>query len=46
LTAEKISYTPEDRRPQMTVMFYKITKGELSLEKVIKLERKAEWLGW
>jgi hypothetical protein len=28
------------------VMFYKITKGELSLEKVIKLERKAEWLGW
>jgi hypothetical protein len=46
LTAEKINYTPEDRRPQMTVMFYKITKGELSLEKVIKLERKAEWLGW
>jgi branched-chain amino acid transport system substrate-binding protein len=46
LTAEKITFTPEDRRPQMTVMFYKITKGELSLEKVIKLERKAEWLGW
>ncbi len=46
LTAEKITYTPEDRRPQMTVMFYKISKGELILEKVIKLERKAEWLGW
>jgi len=46
LTAEKITFTPEDRRPQMTVMFYKITKGELSLEKVIKLERKVEWLGW
>ena len=46
LTVEKLTYTPEDRRPQMTVMFYKISKGELSLEKVIKLERKAEWLGW
>jgi len=46
LTAEKLTYTPEDRRPQMTVMFYKISKGELSLEKVIKLERKTEWLGW
>jgi branched-chain amino acid transport system substrate-binding protein len=46
LTAEKITYTPEDRRPQMTVMFYKITKGDLVFEKVIKLERKAEWLGW
>jgi branched-chain amino acid transport system substrate-binding protein len=46
LTAEKITYTPEDRRPQMTVMFYKIVKGDLVFEKVIKLERKAEWLGW
>jgi branched-chain amino acid transport system substrate-binding protein len=46
LTAEKITFTPEDRRPQMSVMFYKIVKGDLVFEKVIKLERKAEWLGW
>ncbi len=46
LTAEKITFTPEDRRPQMTVMFYRISKGELVLDGVVKLERKAEWLGW
>jgi branched-chain amino acid transport system substrate-binding protein len=47
LTAEKITITPEDRRPQMAVLVYKITKGgELTFEKVIKLERRPEWLGW
>jgi branched-chain amino acid transport system substrate-binding protein len=46
LPAEKITYTPEDRRPQMAVKVYKIVKGELVFEKLIKLERKAEWLGW
>jgi branched-chain amino acid transport system substrate-binding protein len=45
LPAEKITYTPEDRRPQMAVKVYKIVKGELVFEKLIKLERKAEWLG-
>jgi hypothetical protein len=30
----------------MAVKFYKIVNGELVFEKVIKLERKAEWLGW
>jgi branched-chain amino acid transport system substrate-binding protein len=46
LPAEKITYTPEDRRPQMAVKVYKIVKGEPVFEKLIKLERKAEWLGW
>jgi hypothetical protein len=27
------------------VKVYKIVKGELVFEKLIKLERKAEWLG-
>jgi hypothetical protein len=30
----------------MTVGIYKITKGEMTLEKVIKLERKPEWFGY
>jgi branched-chain amino acid transport system substrate-binding protein len=50
IVADKYTYTPEDRRPHMTVWFYKITTkdGELrlELERVIKLERKPEWLGW
>jgi branched-chain amino acid transport system substrate-binding protein len=46
LTAEKITFTPEDRRSQMAVKFYKVVNGELVFERVIKLERKAEWLGW
>jgi len=46
LLADKITYTPEDRRPMMTIMVYKLTNGELVFERVIKLERKPEWLGW
>ena len=46
LPAEKLTYTPEDRRPQTSVYIYKISNGEAQLYKVIKLERKAEWLGW
>jgi branched-chain amino acid transport system substrate-binding protein len=46
LAVDKYTYTPEDRRPHMTVYIYKITKGEQTLEKVIKLERKPEWFGW
>ena len=46
LVVDKYTYTPEDRRPHMTVGIYKITKGEMTLEKVIKLERKPEWFGY
>jgi branched-chain amino acid transport system substrate-binding protein len=46
LVVDKYTYTPEDRRPHMTVYIYKITKGEMTLEKVIKLERRPEWFGY
>ncbi|MEN3048592.1 MAG: ABC transporter substrate-binding protein [Candidatus Caldarchaeales archaeon] len=47
ILAETITYTPEDRRPMMSVFVYKINaKGEFELAGKVTLERKAEWLGW
>lgn len=47
ILAEPITYTPEDRRPMMSVFVYRINaRGEFELAGKVTLERKAEWLGW
>jgi branched-chain amino acid transport system substrate-binding protein len=40
-----ISYFPDDHRPNMAVMLYKIDGGKLKLVATQTLERKKEWLG-
>ncbi|MCS7094907.1 MAG: ABC transporter substrate-binding protein [Thaumarchaeota archaeon] len=47
ITAESITWTPEDRRPMMSVFVYRINeRGEFELARKVTLDRKAEWLGW
>ena len=45
LTPAKITFTPSDHRPHMTVNIMEFNKGKLVLKKSIELPRKAEWLG-
>jgi len=45
LTPAKITFTPTDHRPHMTVNIMEFNKGKLVLKKSIELPRKAEWLG-
>ncbi len=42
---DKITFTPTDHRPFMTVNIMEFQKGKLVLKKTIDLPRKAEWLG-
>ncbi|MEF2145747.1 MAG: ABC transporter substrate-binding protein [Desulfovibrionaceae bacterium] len=41
----KISYTPDDHRPNMAVFLYRIEGGKLVFVAEQILERRAEWLG-
>ena len=45
LTPAKITITPTDHRPLMTVNIMEFQKGNLVLKQTIELPRKAEWLG-
>ncbi len=45
LTPAKITFTPSDHRPHMTVNIMEFNKGKLVVKKSIELPRKAEWLG-
>ena len=45
LTPAKITITPTDHRPFMTVNVMEFQKGKLVLKKQVELPRKAEWLG-
>ncbi len=45
LTPAKITFTPTDHRPHMTVNILAFEKGKLTFKKSIQLPRKAEWLG-
>ncbi len=45
LTPEKITFSPTDHRPHTTVNILEFKKGKLVSKKLIKLPRKAEWLG-
>jgi branched-chain amino acid transport system substrate-binding protein len=45
LTPAKISFSPTDHRPAMTVNIMEFQKGKLLLKQSIELPRKAEWLG-
>jgi len=45
LTPAKITFTPTDHRPFMTVNIMEFQKGKMVLKQSIELPRKAEWLG-
>jgi len=45
LTPAKLTFTPTDHRPSMTVNIMEFQKGVLVLKQTIELPRKAEWLG-
>ena len=45
LTPAKLTFTPTDHRPSMTVNILEFQKGKLVLKQTIELPRKAEWLG-
>jgi len=45
LTPAKITFSPTDHRPAMTVNIMEFQKGKLVLKQSIELPRKAEWLG-
>jgi len=45
LTPAKLTFTPTDHRPSMTVNIMEMQKGRLVLKKTIELPRKKEWLG-
>ena len=45
LTPAKLTFTPTDHRPSMTVNIMEFQKGKLVLKQTIELPRKAEWLG-
>jgi len=45
LTPAKITITPTDHRPFMTVNIMEFQKGKMVLKQSIELPRKAEWLG-
>jgi branched-chain amino acid transport system substrate-binding protein len=45
LTPAKLTFTPTDHRPSMTVNIMEMQKGKLVLKQTIELPRKAEWLG-
>ena len=45
LTPAKLTFTPTDHRPSMTVNIMEFQKGALVLKQTIELPRKAEWLG-
>ncbi len=45
LTPAKLTFTPTDHRPAMTVNIMEFQKGKLVLKQSIELPRKAEWLG-
>ena len=45
LTPAKITFTPTDHRPFMTVNIMEFEKGQMVLKKTMDLPRKAEWLG-
>jgi hypothetical protein len=45
LSANKITFTPTDHRPFMTVNIMAFEKGQMVLKKTMDLPRKAEWLG-
>jgi len=45
LTPAKLTFTPTDHRPSMTVNIMEFQKGTLVLKQTIELPRKAEWLG-
>ena len=45
LTPAKITFTPTDHRPFMSVNIMEMQKGKLVSKKVMNLPRKAEWLG-
>jgi branched-chain amino acid transport system substrate-binding protein len=45
LSANKITFTPADHRPFMTVNIMEFEKGQMVLKKTMDLPRKAEWLG-
>lgn len=45
LTPGKITFTPTDHRPFMSVNIMEMHKGRLVLKKTMTLPRKAEWLG-
>ncbi|MBU1248492.1 MAG: ABC transporter substrate-binding protein, partial [Proteobacteria bacterium] len=41
----KISFTPEDHRPNMGILLYQVQGGKLVLVEEVSLERRADWLG-
>lgn len=41
----RISYFPDDHRPNMAVFLYTIRDGKLTFESEVTLERRKEWLG-
>ncbi len=41
----KITFAPDDHRPNMSAKVYEYSKGKLVLKKTIELPRKKEWLG-
>ena len=45
LAPAKITYTPTDHRPYMSVNIMEMQKGKLVIKKTMDLPRKAEWLG-
>jgi branched-chain amino acid transport system substrate-binding protein len=45
LTPAKITFTPTDHRPSMTVNIMEFQKGKMVLKQSIELPRKKEWLG-
>ena len=45
LTPAKITFTPADHRPHMSVNIMEMQKGKLVNKQSITLPRKAEWLG-
>ena len=45
LTPAKITFTPTDHRPYMSVNIMEMQKGKLVIMKTMTLPRKAEWLG-
>jgi branched-chain amino acid transport system substrate-binding protein len=45
LTPAKITFTPTDHRPFMTVNIMEFQKGKMVLKQSVELPRKKEWLG-